>query len=74
MGAFIDFREGTVLPDFRLIKGAGREIGTRGEAFWEDMWAEAGRRTRTDKAGWPEDKEGGCIVGDRWVGIRRKNC
>jgi len=25
------------------------------------MCAEAGRRTRTERAGWPDDRDGGCI-------------
>ena len=26
------------------------------------MCAEAGRRTRTERAGWPYDRDGGCIL------------
>ena len=58
----MDLRDGTVLPDFLLIKGGGTEIGARGDAFWADMCADAGRRTRTDRAGWPDEVDGGCIL------------
>ena len=58
----MDLREGTVLPDFLLIKGGGFEMGARGDAFWAVMCAEAGRRTRTDRAGWPDEVDGGCIL------------
>jgi len=58
----MDLREGTVLPDFLLINGGGFEIGARGDAFWAVICAEAGRRTRTDRAGWPDEVDGGCIL------------